>query len=325
MERPSASDGERAAAEWIAGRLRDEGARGAGRGGARPRHLLGAARAADRRRALAGAAAARGGRRSRAARRRRGRGGRGRDRRGASARARTSCAGVLPQRDTCNVVAEAGDPDAAETLVVVAHHDAAHGGLVFDQRFVTAGRRPLPRTGTSARTTSPQVMRLVVGGPALVALGALTGLRAAAPAGHRRSSLGSAARVRRHRRPPGRAGRQRQPHRGRGRARARAAAARGARRAACASLLVSTGSEESFVEGMRGFVRRHAAALPRERTRFVCSRPSARPSSSWSRARACCGCATTRPRCATCSPTRAAARRRAARAAACGSGSPPTR
>jgi len=35
-------------------------------------------------------------------------------------------------------------------------------------------------------------------------------------------------------------------------------------------LLVSTGSEESFMEGMRGFMARHAASLPRERTRFVC-------------------------------------------------------
>ena len=34
-------------------------------------------------------------------------------------------------------------------------------------------------------------------------------------------------------------------------------------------LLLSTGSEESFMEGMRGFVARHRDALPRERTRFV--------------------------------------------------------
>jgi Zn-dependent M28 family amino/carboxypeptidase len=34
-------------------------------------------------------------------------------------------------------------------------------------------------------------------------------------------------------------------------------------------LLVSTGSEESFMEGMRGFVARHAGALDRARTRFV--------------------------------------------------------
>src|SRR5215211_5656457 len=34
-------------------------------------------------------------------------------------------------------------------------------------------------------------------------------------------------------------------------------------------LLLSTGSEESFMEGMRGFVARHAGALDRRRTRFV--------------------------------------------------------
>jgi Zn-dependent M28 family amino/carboxypeptidase len=35
-------------------------------------------------------------------------------------------------------------------------------------------------------------------------------------------------------------------------------------------LLLSTGSEESSMEGMRGFVRRHRDELPRERTRMVC-------------------------------------------------------
>jgi Zn-dependent M28 family amino/carboxypeptidase len=34
-------------------------------------------------------------------------------------------------------------------------------------------------------------------------------------------------------------------------------------------LLLSTGSEESFMEGMRGFVARHADTLARDRTRFV--------------------------------------------------------
>jgi len=34
-------------------------------------------------------------------------------------------------------------------------------------------------------------------------------------------------------------------------------------------LLLSTGSEESFMEGMRGFVRRHRSALDPARTRFV--------------------------------------------------------
>ena len=35
-------------------------------------------------------------------------------------------------------------------------------------------------------------------------------------------------------------------------------------------LLVSTGSEESFMEGMQGFARRHFPALPTAHTRFVC-------------------------------------------------------
>ena len=34
-------------------------------------------------------------------------------------------------------------------------------------------------------------------------------------------------------------------------------------------ILVSTGSEESFMEGMRGWVRRHGPALDRERTRVI--------------------------------------------------------
>jgi Zn-dependent M28 family amino/carboxypeptidase len=35
-------------------------------------------------------------------------------------------------------------------------------------------------------------------------------------------------------------------------------------------ILLSTGSEESFMEGMQGFARRHFGALPRESTEFVC-------------------------------------------------------
>ena len=35
-------------------------------------------------------------------------------------------------------------------------------------------------------------------------------------------------------------------------------------------LLVSTGSEESFMEGMRGFARRHFGALSKETTEVVC-------------------------------------------------------
>jgi Zn-dependent M28 family amino/carboxypeptidase len=35
-------------------------------------------------------------------------------------------------------------------------------------------------------------------------------------------------------------------------------------------ILLSTGSEESFMEGMQGFARRHFGSLPKESTSFVC-------------------------------------------------------
>jgi len=40
----------------------------------------------------------------------------------------------LRRRRTWNVVAEAGDPSSERTLVVLAHHDAAPSGVIFDPR-----------------------------------------------------------------------------------------------------------------------------------------------------------------------------------------------
>src|SRR4051794_590948 len=72
---------------------------------------------------------------------------------------------VLPRRTTLNVVAEAGDPAAPQTLVVSAHHDAARGGLIFHPAPTVAVARAFP--GFYARQqTSPQFMRVVAGGPA---------------------------------------------------------------------------------------------------------------------------------------------------------------
>src|SRR6185436_7681632 len=36
---------------------------------------------------------------------------------------------LLPRKVTFNVIAEAGDPAGEEVLIVVAHHDAANGGV----------------------------------------------------------------------------------------------------------------------------------------------------------------------------------------------------
>jgi hypothetical protein len=173
---------------------------------------------------------------------------------------------LLPRRTTHNVVAEAGDPDGAETVVFVAHHDAARGGLIFHpgpSRWI-ADRFP---AWYARQETSPPLMRLVVAGPALAGIGAMLGLRGVRRAGGLLALASAVAVADIAARPavPGandnlaavavllelaRALREDPPH--------------GVR-----VLLLSTGSEESSMEGMRGFVARHARALPRERTRFV--------------------------------------------------------
>jgi hypothetical protein len=173
---------------------------------------------------------------------------------------------LLPRRTTVNVIAVAGDPDAPTTLVVSAHHDATRGGLIFHpgpSRWV-AHRFP---AFYDRQETSPQIVRLVAAGPALVALGAATGLRALRRTGTAMSLLTVAVLADIATRSPvpgandnlssvaallelARALRDDPPE--------------GVR-----VLLLSTGSEESFMEGMRGFLDRHAAELPRESTRFV--------------------------------------------------------
>ncbi len=267
MERPSASPGERAAAEWIAGRLREEGADArieVERANGTYWVPLGLLTSAG---VLAAAAAGRGGGRAR--------------RLAAAAVAGAAAAGVvedasagphvlrrvLPHRDTFNVVAEAGDPEASATLVFLAHHDAAHGGLVFNQDAVIALADRFP-DWYARQNTSPQIIRLVAAGPALVALGALTGSKPVRRLGAALALLSTAALadIGAHRVVPG----------ANDNATAVAVLVELARLLSerpvtgVRVLLVSTGSEESFLEGMRGFLRRHTASLPRERTRFVC-------------------------------------------------------
>src|SRR5271166_4413602 len=124
--RPSASDGERRAADWIATRMAQFGHRAtveiehAHGGYWWPLGLLNGGVA------LAGLAA----RRSRSRWMRLLAAGLGA---GAAAAIWDEVGGgrlwfrraALPHRETFNVVAEAGDPDGRETVVVVAHHDAA--------------------------------------------------------------------------------------------------------------------------------------------------------------------------------------------------------
>ena len=266
IERPSASDGERQAAEWIRDRLNGSSADAFVE--EEPAHgtywiPLGLMSAAA---GLAGLASARGGRGARAL---------------AAAAGAAAAAGIaddvsggphlfrrlLPRRTTYNVVAEAGDRGAQRTIVFVAHHDAAHGGLVFAPQLTTVPADAFP-DWYEKQETSPQVMLLVVAGPALVALASLTGLRRLRRLGTF-LSLGSAAAFADIALRPVVPGAndnlsgvavllelaralQERPVEG------------------VRVLLVSTGSEESFMEGMRGFARRHFPELPRERTEVIC-------------------------------------------------------
>ena len=81
---------------------------------------------------------------------------------------------LLPRRTTYNVVCELGPADAERTIVLIAHHDAAHSGLVFHPKLPhIADRLGLIERGD----TSPPLMAPVLAGPVLSALGALTGRR----------------------------------------------------------------------------------------------------------------------------------------------------
>ena len=83
---------------------------------------------------------------------------------------------------TTNVVAVAGDPSAERTLVVLAHHDAAPTGVVFDQRAQKWLARRFPRFVEKADTSAP-LWWPIIGAPLRLALGALTGRRGIARAG----------------------------------------------------------------------------------------------------------------------------------------------
>jgi hypothetical protein len=173
---------------------------------------------------------------------------------------------LLPRRTTYNVVAEAGDPGGAQTIVFGAHHDAAQGGLIFHPGPTRWVADRFPHWYERQETSAPLV-RLSVAGPALAGIGALLGLRGLRRAGGLMAlsttltyvDIAARAVV------PG--------------ANDNLAAvavllelARLLREAppdGVRVLLLSTGSEESSMEGMRGFLARHAGKLPRDRTRFV--------------------------------------------------------
>jgi hypothetical protein len=174
---------------------------------------------------------------------------------------------ALPRRATWNVVAEAGDAAATRTVVVVANHDAAHWSLLFAPHVPEFVGRHAP--GLIERSdTTPAVMFPVIGGPLLVALGGLLGARRLSRIGGvialgtaaTMAEIGSRSTV------PGANDNLSGVATLLGLARTlREDPVSGVR-----VLLVSTGSEESFMEGMQAFGARHFASLPVDRTHVIC-------------------------------------------------------
>lgn len=96
------------------------------------------------------------------------------------------------RRATTNVIAELGPADAPRTLIVLAHHDAARTGWLFDQRAQQWLHRTFPDFVESIRTSIPQWWP-AIGGPLAVAFGLLTRRFWIARAGGAVTALGGAA------------------------------------------------------------------------------------------------------------------------------------
>jgi hypothetical protein len=263
IERPSASEGERQAAEWLAAELREAGAKvrvelepdgngtfwwpiglltaAAALAGARHGGRLGRALAVATGAAAAGLVADElppGRRRFRR---------------------------MLPKRRLHHVLAQIGPADAERTVVVHSHHDAAHTAFFFNPAITETVGEHAPWVFEN-NDTSPPLAWPLVGGPAMVAAGAAVGSRALTRLGTL-VSAGSAAFM---------------AHIGSGDvvpgasdngsgcvaliALARALSERPVERTRV--LLLST-SEEALCEGMGLFMDRHAGDLPLDSTFFL--------------------------------------------------------
>lgn len=174
---------------------------------------------------------------------------------------------LLPRRTTWNVVAEAGEAAGERTVVFIAHHDAAHSGLVFHPALGRLGPRLAPAAHERSTKAVP-IIYLVWGGSVMVLAGALLGSRRLLSWGLSFAAGTIAAMADIGLRPvvPG-------ANDNLSAVAVLLALAESLREDPVDGLrvlLVSTGSEESFMEGMQGFARRHFPALERARTELIC-------------------------------------------------------
>jgi hypothetical protein len=173
----------------------------------------------------------------------------------------------LPRRQAWNVVAESGDARASRTVVLLAHHDAAHSGIVFHPSLPRIAPRYLPKLHARSTQSIP-IMYAVWLGPVVVTLGSLLGIKRLAAAG---ATLAAGAAV-----AMADIGASDVVPGANDNLSAVAVLLALARSLAerpiegVRVLLVSTGAEESFMEGMHGFARSHFHELDPTRTEILC-------------------------------------------------------
>ncbi|MER7211539.1 M28 family peptidase [Streptosporangium sp. NPDC000239] len=161
---------------------------------------------------------------------------------------------ALPHRRAHNVVAYGGDPTANRTVVVLAHHDAAPSGVIFDQRVLRWVARHFPAVIAAAKENPPTWWPVILG-PALVAVGAASGDRRLGGLGTAITAANLAFLADIGRRPavPG-------ANDNLSGVAALVCVARALQREPVSGLrvvLLSAGAEEALQEGIRGFARRH--------------------------------------------------------------------
>jgi hypothetical protein len=170
---------------------------------------------------------------------------------------------VLSRRKTHNVICDIGDRSAQRTVVLTAHHDAPHSGLIFHPKPTELLIRHAPRVLARAES-DPPIWMPVLAAPSLVAIGAATGRRLLVRAGTCLAAIVAAtlADIARRDPVPGAIDN----------ATGVATLIELANRLAAQPpanlhvMLVWTGAEEALWEGMQGFARRHFPSLPQEHT-----------------------------------------------------------
>ena len=173
---------------------------------------------------------------------------------------------IRRERTTVNLVARVGDPGAPRTLVVLAHHDAAQTGFMFDQTAVAAFHDRFPQVIPNIKTQPPQWWGALAG-PVAGIVAALSGRRGPARAGIA-VGLASAAVLGdmwRSRVVPG----ANDNLSAVGCLVALAEMLRDRPLEGLRVWLVSAGAEETLQDGIRAFMARHRSELPPETTFFM--------------------------------------------------------